>query len=88
VLVTAIAAVAIGLGLCCAPAGAQVAQVAPAPMLHFPPRPAPPAATPRPPANTPMLVQADEMKYDYSNNTVSAVGHVQIYYGGSTVEAD
>ncbi len=41
-----------------------------------------------PPANTPMLVQADEMKYDYSNNTVSAVGHVQIYYGGSTVEAD
>jgi len=41
-----------------------------------------------PPANTPMLVQADEMKYDYPNNTVAAIGHVQIYYGGATVEAD
>jgi LPS-assembly protein len=85
VLVTAIAAVAIGLGLCCAPARAQVS---PAPLLHFAPRPKPPGDTPLPPANTPMLVQADEMKYDYSNNTVAAVGHVQIYYGGSTVEAD
>jgi LPS-assembly protein len=84
-LVTAFAAVAIGLGLCCAPARAQVS---PAPLLHFAPRPKPPGDTPLPPANTPMLVQADEMKYDYSNNTVAAVGHVQIYYGGSTVEAD
>jgi LPS-assembly protein len=86
VLVTAFAAVAIGFGLCCVPARAQL--VAPSSMLHFPPRPTPPPSTHIPPANTPMLVQADEMKYDYSNNTVSAVGHVQIYYGGSTVEAD
>ena len=35
-----------------------------------------------------MLVQADEIKYDYSNDTVAAVGHVQIYYGGATIEAD
>jgi LPS-assembly protein len=35
-----------------------------------------------------MLVQADEIKYDYANNTVSAVGNVQIYYGGATIEAD
>jgi LPS-assembly protein len=35
-----------------------------------------------------MLVQADEVRYDYSNDSVAAVGHVQLYYGGSTVEAD
>src|ERR1700728_637288 len=28
------------------------------------------------------------MKYDYANSTVSAVGNVQIYYGGATIEAD
>jgi len=35
-----------------------------------------------------MLVQADQIKYDYPNNTVAAVGNVQIYYGGATIEAD
>lgn len=35
-----------------------------------------------------MLVQAREINYDYTNNRVSAVGGVQIYYGGSTLEAD
>ena len=55
--------------------------------LHFPSRPKPPASPPVP-ANAPMLVQADEMRYDYANNTVAAVGNVQIYYGGSTIEAD
>lgn len=35
-----------------------------------------------------MLVQAREIDYDYTNNRVSAVGNVQIYYGGSTIEAD
>ncbi|MBS0535604.1 MAG: LPS-assembly protein LptD [Proteobacteria bacterium] len=34
-----------------------------------------------------MLVQADEIDYDYTNNRVSAVGNVQLYYGGSTLEA-
>jgi LPS-assembly protein len=56
-------------------------------LLHFPPRPVPtPAPAQRPDA--PMLVQADEIKYDYTNNTVAAVGNVQIYFNGSTVEAD
>jgi LPS-assembly protein len=49
-----------------------------------PPQPKPPPA----PANGPMLVQATEIKYDYTNNTVSAVGSVQIYYNGATIEAD
>ncbi len=35
-----------------------------------------------------MLVQADEIKYDYTNELVSAVGNVQIYYNGATLEAD
>jgi len=35
-----------------------------------------------------MLVQANEIDYDYTNKRVAAVGNVQIYYGGSTLEAD
>jgi LPS-assembly protein len=56
-------------------------------LLHFPPRNPPPKA-PATPSNAPMLVQATEIRYDYTNNTVAAVGNVQIYYGGSTIEAD
>ncbi len=53
---------------------------------------------PRPPAKKPprnpnaadgqMLVQALEVNYDYNNSRVAAVGNVQIYYNGSTLEAD
>ena len=57
-------------------------------LLHFPPRPPPAPKKPAPPSNAPMLVQATEIKYDYTNNTVAAVGNVQIYYGGATIEAD
>jgi LPS-assembly protein len=35
-----------------------------------------------------MLVQATEIDYDYANHRIAAVGNVQIYYGGSTIEAD
>ncbi len=56
-------------------------------LMHFPPRP-PAPKTPPPASDAPMLVQAAEIRYDYTNNTVSAVGNVQIYYSGSTVEAD
>ena len=35
-----------------------------------------------------MLVQAREINYDYTNHRVAAVGNVQIYYGGATIEAD
>ncbi len=42
----------------------------------------------KPPATAQMLVQADEIKYDYNNELVSAVGNVQIYYNGATIEAD
>jgi LPS-assembly protein len=56
-------------------------------LLHFPERPVPPKP-PAQPGDAPMLVQATEIRYDYTNNTVSAVGNVQLYYKGSTVEAD
>ncbi|MES1154938.1 MAG: LptA/OstA family protein, partial [Pseudorhodoplanes sp.] len=35
-----------------------------------------------------MLVQADQIHYDHANDMVSAVGNVQMYYNGSTIEAD
>jgi LPS-assembly protein len=57
-------------------------------LLRFPPRPTPPPKPAAATADTPMLLQATEIRYDYTNNTVSAVGSVQIYYNGSTVEAD
>jgi LPS-assembly protein len=63
--------------------------------LTFPPRP-PPATTRSGPGaanavnsgSTQMLVRADEIDYDYTNERVSAVGNVQIYLGGSTLESD
>jgi LPS-assembly protein len=54
----------------------------------FPSRPEPPKRTPRPGADQQMLVRADEVDYDYTNSRVSAVGNVQIYYSGETLEAD
>jgi len=54
--------------------------------LSFPPRPKPEVR--QGPASGEMLVQAGEIHYDYANERVSAVGNVQIYYKGSTLEAD
>lgn len=62
--------------------------------FSFPQRPAPvkktkPAiSTAKPGSSKQMLVQAREINYDYANHRVAAVGSVQIYYGGSTLEAD
>jgi LPS-assembly protein len=38
--------------------------------------------------NAQMLVKADELHYDNSNSRVTALGNVQIYYGGSRLEAN
>jgi LPS-assembly protein len=51
----------------------------------------PPHTRPKPPQagnNGQMLVQAVEVDYDYNNSRVSAVGNVQMFYNGTTVEAD
>ncbi|MEZ5786433.1 MAG: LptF/LptG family permease [Xanthobacteraceae bacterium] len=49
-------------------------------------RPTPPPRARRRAAE--MLLQATEIQYDYPNERVSAVGNVQVYYKGTTVEAD
>jgi LPS-assembly protein len=85
---TALAALlAFVLGVIVAPSPVW-AQYGSAPsLLHFSRRPPPPKKPPAP-SNAPMLVQATEIRYDYTNNSVAAVGNVQIYYGGATIEAD
>jgi LPS-assembly protein len=51
--------------------------------------PRPPRPPPARPANDgQMLVQAVEVDYDYNNSRVSAVGNVQMFYNGTSVEAD
>ena len=60
-------------------------------LLTFPQRPTSPARNPasrRQSDKAPMLLRATEIDYDYTNKRVSAVGSVQIYYSGTTVEAD
>lgn len=70
--------------------GSDVAQAQA--QFAFPPRPAPvppPQVRPRRPGEAaPMLLQATEVQYDYVNKRVSAVGNVQVYHAGSTLEAD
>jgi len=82
-LVTVLAFIAAAEVLSLVPASAQTAQ-----LLQFPTRPEPPKKAVPAEAQKQMLVQAREINYDYSNNRVAAVGNVQIYYAGSTLEAD
>jgi len=60
--------------------------------LTFPQRPAKPKSQTTLQRQTSgqkqMLVQANQIDYDNVNSRVAAVGNVQIYYGGSTLEAD
>jgi LPS-assembly protein len=50
--------------------------------IHSRPKPPPPAN------NGQMLVQAVEVDYDYNNQRVSAVGNVQMFFNGTSIEAD
>jgi LPS-assembly protein len=82
--------IVLGLGLTAghailapAPAAAQQTTYRYNPQPPVPPRPQPNRAN-----DGQMLVQAAEVNYDYNNSRVSAVGSVQIYYNGSTIEAD
>ena len=80
-----VAAFFVGCWLDATPARAQG-------LFAFPPRPPRPKPTAqqirRQSDKAPMLLQATEMQYDYTNKRVAAVGNVQIYYTGSTLEAD
>ncbi|MBA5776709.1 LPS-assembly protein LptD [Stappia sp. F7233] len=39
-------------------------------------------------SNTPLLLEATELRYDFDRDVISAVGDVQIYYDNYAVEAD
>jgi len=66
--------------LCAMPAEAAQPTDAVATSLPFP--------TPKVAAGEKMLVEADQMVYDYDRNTVAAVGNVKVYYAGYTLEAE
>ena len=62
-----------------------LAAYAPAQELQFPQRPPPPRKSKiqlerEKSGQKQMLVQANEVNYDHTNNRVAAVGNVQIYY--------
>ena len=85
-----VAAIAFVIGVLTS--GVLIAPV-PAQELTFPTRPPPPkksqlAIEREKSGQKQMLVQANEIDYDYANNRVAAVGNVQIYYGDSTLEAN
>src|SRR6266700_2041407 len=66
-----------------------IATTSPASAQSFTYNPRPPRPTPPKAANDgQMLVQATEVDYDYNNSRVSAVGNVQLFYNGTSVEAD
>ncbi|HAP10839.1 MAG TPA: LPS-assembly protein LptD, partial [Afipia sp.] len=80
--------VVLGLGLTAGLAG-MVATPAAAQTYRYNQLPPKPPKQARPANNDgQMLVQATEVNYDYNNSRVAAVGSVQIYYNGSTLEAD
>ena len=67
----------------------DVALTVPASAQGFVYNPRPPKPPPRPANNDgQMLVQATEVDYDYNNQRVSAVGNVQMFYNGTSIEAD
>ena len=67
----------------------ELALTVPASAQSFTYNPRPPKPPPRPANNDgKMLVQAMEVDYDYNNQRVSAVGNVQMFYNGTSVEAD
>ena len=67
----------------------EFALTVPASAQSFTYNPRPPKPPPRPVTNDGrMTVQAVEVDYDYNNQRVSAVGNVQMFYNGTSVEAD
>ncbi len=80
----ALAIAACGGLLVCAPVHAQ----APTQFNPIPPPPAKTQAAIQRAGQKQMLMKADKINYDYANHQVAAVGDVQIYYKGSTLEAN
>jgi LPS-assembly protein len=89
-----IAAIMIAFGIALVPASAFAQGTIQSPnqsrVLQFPTAPAVEKRPklPQRGGQDQMLVQARRIDYDYTNRRVSAVGNVQMYYSGSTLEAD
>ncbi|ABE63134.1 Organic solvent tolerance protein [Nitrobacter hamburgensis X14] len=67
----------------------DIVTITPAAAQSFTYNPRPAKPKPAPAHNDgQMLVQANEVDYDYNNSRVSAVGNVQLFYNGTGVEAD
>jgi LPS-assembly protein len=89
--IAAVTAIAIGGMVDVRPAAAQKNTI-----VNFPNRPKPPtregtglmAPKPKTATKEQMLLRADELHYDQTNERVAAIGNVQIYYSGSTLEGD
>ena len=81
-LIAPVLALLVGFGLAGATATPASAQG-----FTYNPRPSRPVP-PRSVSDGRMLVQAVEVDYDYNNSRVSAVGNVQMFYNGTSVEAD
>jgi LPS-assembly protein len=77
----------VALGLLLSALGLATSPTAFAQSFTYNPRP-PKPVTQRPANDGQMLVQANEVDYDYNNSRVSAVGNVQLFYNGTSVEAD
>src|SRR4029077_17124400 len=84
-------AAAAGFGLAggLRPAAAQFSETNPS-WVGIPPVPKVPTASStfesgESDSNAQMLVRADELQYDNTNNRILAVGNVQIYYKGSSL---
>ncbi len=80
-------ALVIGLLLLSGAFGLATSPSAFAQSFTYNPRP-PKPVTQRPANDGQMLVQANEVDYDYNNSRVVAVGNVQLFYNGTSVEAD
>jgi LPS-assembly protein len=78
---------AVVFGLLLPALGLATSPTAFAQSFTYNPRP-PKPVTQRPANDGQMLVQANEVDYDYNNSRVSAVGNVQLFYNGTSVEAD
>ena len=74
----------LGMAWLCLPAAPAMAQS----FTYNPPHTRPKPPPPPPGTNGQMLVQANEVDYDYNNSRVSAVGSVQLFYNGTSLQAD
>src|SRR5258708_30948300 len=91
-LLRAASAIAAAVVLACAclvqPAAAQQDFLTFRQQIRKPPSTAPSLLKKGDKGDAPMLVKANEINYDTTNHLVAAVGNVQIYYNGATIEAD